>query len=289
MIRYDIDLGRLEALVDDHKPGWRTRAEDRTNTFSEKGKYEEKSSIWGEVKAVFMELQGEAKCCFCERKCDGGYSQYELDLEHYRPKRRVRKWACPRDLVAMGVYLTVPPAKNNGYYLLSYHLLNYGAACKPCNTGLKRDYFPISGSYNFSETDPRNMKAEQPWLLNPIGRLDVDPEDVLSFHGLLPRSHSEDPHLRLRGLVTIDFFGLDDVIGRKDLMRQRAWVIVFLHQELLKASKEDREAAAQVTRMVAPTAEHANCARSFERLFHSNRTKADEVAYSVYKFLLSGS
>lgn len=237
-----------------------------------------------------MELQGDGKCCFCERKFEGHFRQYELDPEHFRPKRKVRKWKATRDLIAKGVSPTDPPVKNSGYYLLSYHLLNYAAACKPCNSGLKKDYFPISGRYDFGGTDPSEMKAEQPWLLYPIGQLDADPEDVISFHGILPQSRHADPILKLRGLVTIEFFGLDDVIARKDVMRERALVLCLLHRWLVKATDEgDPVAAAQVDGMVAPTAAQASCARSFDRLFRSDRTRARELADEAAKFLLSKS
>ena len=287
MIQYDVVVDKLEAMVEEHKPGWTARAEARTKTFCKKGMYEEDSSIWGEIKAVFMRVQ-EFKCCFCERKLEGDFSQYELDLEHFRPKRTVRRWRCPPDLTAEGISLTVPPAKNNGYYLLSYHLLNYAAACKPCNSGLKKNFFPILGKYNFGGTDPRKLDTEQSWLLFPIGSVDIDPEDVISFSGILPQSLSDDPILRLRGLATIVFFGLDDVVARKNLMRERAEVIVLLHYWLAKAEdQEDIDAVAHVERMVASAAQHANCARDFKRLFNSDRPQARKVADDVERFLLS--
>ena len=237
-----------------------------------------------------MEVQGKAKCCFCERKFEGGFSQYELDLEHFRPKRTVKKWPCPPDLTAQDFSPAAPPVGNNGYYLLSYHLQNYAASCKPCNSGLKKSYFPISGQYDLDASDPEKMKAEGPLLLYPIGRVDVDPESVISYHGFLPQSRAADPILRLRGLVTIVFFGLDDVVARKNLMRERAQAIVLLHHWLARAEDEgDPDAAAQVERMVASTASHANCARSFRRLFRSDRTHAREIADDAEKFLLSMS
>ena len=76
---------------------------------------------------------------------------------------------------------------------------------------------------------------EKPWLLYPVGCLDVDPEDVVTFHGYLPQSKSEDPLLKLRGLVTIAFFSLDDVNRRKNLIRERAYKIVTLHWLLTMA------------------------------------------------------
>ena len=167
-----------------------------------------------------MELQGDGKCCFCERKFESGnLGRYELDIEHFRPKGSIGNWPCPQSLIDDGVTLTTPPEANNGYYLLSYNLLNYAVACKPCNSGLKKRYFPIAGAYDADGDDPTEMTAEQPWLIYPIGSLDVDPEDVITFHGFLPQSNAAHPFLMLRGLVTIAFFGLDDVIGRKNLMR----------------------------------------------------------------------
>lgn len=291
MIRYDVTPDDLQVMVEESAPGWAVRAQERTESFRAKGKYEERGPIWSEVKPVFMRVQGEGKCCFCERKFESGASgRYELDLDHFRPKGNIRKWPCPQYLLDEGVSLTVPPDSGKGYYLLPYHLLNYAAACKQCNTGLKKDYFPIAGRYALDGEDPREMDAEQPWLLYPIGRLDVDPEDVIAFHGILPHSKSDDPFLRLRGVVTITFFGLDDGICRKNLMQQRAMVIVLLHTYMVKAEDHgDIEAEAFVNSRLAPTEMHTNCARSFERLFRSNRIQADEVAGIALRFLTSGS
>ena len=115
---------------------WGARAKRRTEKFRCKKKYDEKSSIWSEVKPVFMELQGGGKCCFCERKFESGaLGRHELDVEHFRPKGNVKE--CPRGRVGEGIRLTAPPGDRNGYYLLAYHLLNYAVACKSCNSGLK--------------------------------------------------------------------------------------------------------------------------------------------------------
>ena len=119
-----------------------------------------------------MSVQGDGKCCFCERKFESGdLGRHELDIEHFRPKGNIRSWPCRQSLVDDGVTLTTPPDANNGYYLLSYNLLNYAVACKAYNSGLKKDYFPIAGRYDPNGDDPREMTAERPWLIYPIGRL----------------------------------------------------------------------------------------------------------------------
>lgn len=289
MIRYPATLEEIRARVEQDVPGWSARAESRAENFRRKEKYEERSSIWSEVKPVFMRLQGEGKCGFCERKFESEeLGRHELDIEHFRPKRKVKK--CPQSRVGEGIRLTTPAAGNKGYYLLAYHLLNYAVACKPCNSGLKKDYFPIAGDYCLKGEEPAEMRAEQPWLIYPIGSEDVDPEDVVSFRGIFPRSEHADPDLRKRGLATITFFGLDDVNARKNLLRERAQIVVLLHGQLAKAT--DRHAAAArelVDSLLASSAPHANCARSFARLFRDDRAEADSVAEEAEKYLLSRS
>ena len=75
MIRYAVTLEELRERVEQDVPGRSARAKKRTEKFRYKKKYDEKSSIWGEVKPVFMELQGGGKCCFCERKFESGGSR----------------------------------------------------------------------------------------------------------------------------------------------------------------------------------------------------------------------
>ena len=133
------------------------------------------------------------------------------------------------------------------------------------------------------------MDSEKPWLLYPVGCLDIDPEDVVTFHGYLPQSRSEDRFLQLRGLVTIAFFGLDDVSRRKSLMKERAEGIVLLHSQLKAEYDGDERAGTYIVALTDPSARHANCARSFVRLFHSDRACADRVADMAWAFLTSRS
>lgn len=291
MIRYDITVDDLHALVEQCVPGWLARAEARTATFMERRRYAEQHPIWNEVKSVFMKVQGDGKCGFCERKFESGdLGRHELDIEHFRPKSRIAEWRYPRFLMDAGYSQTPPPDTETGYYLLSYHLLNYAVACKPCNSGLKKSYFPISGRHDTDGEDPRKMGAEKPWLLYPIGRFDVDPGEVITFHGFMPQSKSHDPILKLRGIVTIAFFGLDDVNRRKDLIRQRAERIEHLHLLMRAEEGGDEKAGARVDTMLHNPAEpHANCTRSFVRLFRSDRDRADRVADMAWRFLQSVS
>jgi hypothetical protein len=281
VIRYTIPAPTLADRIDAAFPKWRKKAAKRTTRFKTKRRFAEKSSIWSEVKPMYMTLQGENKCIYCERKFGSvEASTVEHDLEHFRPKSHVDGWTPPLSLQQAGVTVTQPKANNTGYYLLPYHLENYSSSCKTCNTRYKLDRFPIAGAYTMKGTDPRALLSERPLLIYPVGDLDIDPESAIEFLGFMPQAKAASPDY-FRGLVTIAFFGLDDIDMRPDLFLERAKIIVTMKPFLDDANDQnapaaDRAAAkALVDRFTSSKSPHANCARSFERLFKSNRAAAD--------------
>lgn len=277
MIRYDIAQPALEGSIEAHKPGWSQRAADRTAEFRALGRYPKEKSIWSEVKPVYMRLQGGSKCAFCERKLEAeAFGKGEQDVEHFRPKGNVKSWTMPQELATAGIKATRPPG-GKGYHLLAYHPFNYTAACAPCNQALKGDRFPIAGSYDLGGDDPAKLRKEKPYLIYPLGRIDDDPETLISFHGLSPRPVPPSGHGRRRALVTIALFKLDDVETRKSLFRERALVLQALYPQLEKAAAGVAKAAKLASAFLSPTAPHANCARSFKRLFDSDRDEAKSV------------
>ena len=70
MICYPISRADLEQRIREESDTWFARASQRTEYFRKQGRYEEKSSIWSEVKVVYMRLQGKSKCAYCERKME---------------------------------------------------------------------------------------------------------------------------------------------------------------------------------------------------------------------------
>ena len=169
--------------------------------------------------------------------------------------------------------------------LRAYNVLNYTVACKPCNSGLKGSYFPILGDYDLVGEDPKAMMSERPMLIYPIGNFDIDPEEAISFYGVVPRSIAEDPDVRKRGQAVITFFRLDDVKGRRNLFWERAVIIVLLYVKLRTAAGD----AAFVDTLTSSSAPHANCARSFVRLFEADSAKAARVAKAAHDFVTSKS
>lgn len=291
MIRYPVSEQELHHLIDQETPNWRQRAQERTEQFRALGKYQESSSIWSEVKVVYMRLQ-KGKCAYCEREmASEDYGKGEQDVEHYRPKGNVKAWKPSKEM--KGLPMTPPPKADKGYYLLPYHPFNYAAACKPCNSALKSDRFPIAGTYRLDRDDARPLADEQPYLIYPLGDLDQDPEQLIEFFGLSPRPKVSAGFDRDRARVVIDFFKLSDAIGRKDLFRARALVVLALYP-LLEATATGsvvarKNARTDLQKRLSPTLPHLNCARSFERLYDQDPATAKAIYEKARDLVFSTS
>jgi hypothetical protein len=238
-----------------------------------------------------MRLQGGCKCAYCERKLEAEpYGKGEQDVEHFRPKKNVRPWKLPKALADQGVAVTPPTPTTGGYFLLPYHLFNYCAACKPCNSALKSDCFPIAGKYQPKGSDPTKLTKEQPLLIYPLGDFDDDPEDLIRFHGVSPQPVAEDGYRRHRALVSIEFFKLDDETGRKNLLAERARLICAL-LPLFKAASRKGPSAIKARDLIiaylADTAPHTNCSRSFLHLWEGNPSEAERVADGAASYIRS--
>ncbi|MBN1135768.1 MAG: hypothetical protein JXM73_04240 [Anaerolineae bacterium] len=282
MIGYPISQADLEARIAAKSASWLRRAANRIGRLRKKARYEERSSIWNEVKSVYMTLQGGSKCAYCERKfADLPHGSIELDVEHFRPKGRVLAWEMPEHLKEQGIDASPVPAEDRGYFLLPYHPFNYLASCKVCNSQLKKTCFPIAGDYDLTGEDPVDLLKEKPYLIYPIGDFDAVPEELIKFHGISPQAVANGGHDRARALVTIEFFELDNLDTRKNLVRERAAIIVALHPQLSLASSAAGAVKAVATQIVdgftSSTAPHTNCARSFKRLFESDPVEAQAI------------
>lgn len=284
----------MEALIETEKPGWLKKAAKRTAEFRKSGKYEEKSNIWGEIKPVYMRLQGECKCSYCERKLESiDYGKGEQDVEHFRPKSSVREWKMSKQLADQGITATTVPG-TGGYYLLPYNIFNYSAACKPCNSVLKSDCFPIAAAYDLAGDNPVTLLKEKPYLIYPIGDFDSKPEDLIKFHGVSPQAVSKKGYERARALVTIEFFELDDEASRKNLFRERAMIICALFPQF-KTIDGSSSASAKKTAQnlidgfTSPKSAHTNCARCFKQLYEADPAEAEKIYELAGNFIVSCS
>ncbi|GLS42700.1 hypothetical protein [Methylobacterium brachythecii] len=283
MIRYETaeaeEVGRrVDALV----PNWRARAAKATQQMAAQQKFSGDGPSWSDVKPVYMRFQHN-KCIFCERPLAGEVAgKVEQDVEHFRPKNALKPWPPKQPKGQPAPYVFGTGAAGAGYYWLAYELTNYAASCKPCNSTRKANYFPIaSGNRGGAGQDVAALNAgEQPFLPYPLGTVDVDPETLIAFDGIVAKPIAADGPDHRRALVTIDFFGLNT---REELWADRFRTIsdLWTKLELIETSSDARRvetATRGVEDVLSDAAPQASCARSFYRLY-----KSDPIAaYDTY-------
>lgn len=292
MIRYAISEKDLLSEIDKEAPTWRSNAKRRQSKINKAKKYDEKTNIWGEIKNVYRRLQNH-KCAFCERQLAGEpHGAIEHDIEHFRPKNATKSWS--HDSIDTTWHQR---GRADGYYWLAYDLFNYAASCKTCNTPLKGNAFPVvTNAGNENASIEELNKSEQPLLIYPISDRDTDPETLIHFDGVgavAVHNDAQSPEHR-RAMVTIAFFDLN---GRPELLRERARVIKNVWDALEKrdathATREQIDIAREdLAIYVRAGHDHANCARSFLRLYGTDPARAWEVykaARKIYDDLVRG-
>lgn len=280
MIRYQFTEAHLIALIeaDDkakgRKQGWLSKAKKLTIELKKKPA-KVITSEWSPIKGVYTKIQ-HGKCAFCERVLgEHELASVEFDVEHFRPKNAVKAWPDQATIEALGLPADFPASvgAGRGYRLLAYHHLNYASSCKVCNERLKACFFPIAGKKHiYNGVSPQVLlKTEQPYLIYPLGDFDDDPQDMISFEGIMavPRKEAGS-HEHNRALVTIAFFRLNAI--RDDLLMLRAKTLqdVFTKLELYEATASPKRRAeiwADILLFADERAYDVNCIRSFLRLY----------------------
>jgi hypothetical protein len=286
MIAYNYDISNIRAAVAAYEAGWLGNAEDRTSKLITLQKFEETSSIWSDIKPVFMELQHQ-KCIFCERQFETmEYGRIEHDLEHFRPKSSVKSWPPAGWPTTHRPPLGEPSSK--GYYWLAYNLMNYAVACKVCNTPLKSDFFPIAGnrakdyfpiaghSEKAIRAYDRMQRKEKPYLCYPIGSIDDDPETLVTFVATTAVPAAKSGHKKRRGEIIIDFFQLNE---RLQLHRERARMIALLggSLKLIEARIDVGANRKVVANLQGAHIPHSACLRAFRRTWQADRGLAKRM------------
>lgn len=157
-----------------------------------------RSDIWSELKRWLLNNVFDGKCAYCESTVT--VTDYG-DADHYRPKASVSD---------------VPD--HNGYYWVAYDWHNLVPSCERCNTGGKRNLFPISGQRVFSReqaSDPSALDMiEKPLLLHPYKNGDDHPRKHLVFNEF---GHVKARNKSEKGLNSIKVYDL----RRKELRAER--------------------------------------------------------------------
>ena len=294
MIRCKITRQRLDDAIRRANGTWFDDAKALLDALPATPSSKDFRPLWSKVKKVYAEIQ-HGKCCYCEKPLEGAV---EEDVEHFRPKAEVKPWRVPDGLSAAGVVVSQPKdgSSEPGYSRLAYSPLNYGIACKVCNSALKRNYFPIEGKRNSAAADPTRLSYEKALLIYPIGDFDDDPEALIEFVGLSPR-----PKMRSgtfghrRALVTIELFRLDDQRSKaRSLFKYRAVVVRLLHQELTgrdgaadAAVRKNHEIV--ISNLTNGSNPFTSCLRSFEKLYKSDPEQARLISEACVEFMRTTS
>jgi hypothetical protein len=300
MTRIEVTASKLRRLIAAHDPTWLERAREQTKALEAGILAPEFPDFWSDIKDVYIKLQGGdrgGKCAYCEKWLEA--DKIEHDVEHFRPKAKVARWKVPKHLLPelQAAELRVnQPAQGSepGYRLLAYHILNYATACKECNSVLKRNLFPITGKRLSNAKDPAKLTAEGALLIYPIGRVDTDPEDLIEFQGISPQAKAAAGLDRVRAMVTIEIFRLDDWRERKSLIIDRCEWIQKLWWALQLRDRGARpndviDAKKAIARLTSASFRHANCLRSFRRLYERSPGEAEAVYQEAKKYLESYS
>ncbi len=239
-------------------------------------------SLWGDVKIVYMRLQ-RFKCIYCERALAGEEGKIEHDVEHYRPKNAVKPWRAPKDH---------PPvthvgggAADTGYYWLAYELENYAVSCKPCNSTLKRSYFPVASNRgNATDTMLDLDRDEQPYLIFPMRE---DPAQLITFHGAtaVPRHNAGADYVR--AITTIALFRLNTT---PELIDERFRLIRLLSSALELVACSPRQGARDrallnIADLTGEHAPHSACGKAFLELTQTNPELAYEIVEEAWAAL----
>jgi len=292
VIRYAVSPAKLRAAITEVDEKWFTNTAAILAGLPSPPKSSDFKPLWSKIKGVYIELQN-SKCCFCEKLLEGNIEQ---DVEHFRPKAEVKSWTVPPRLSAEGITVQqrADGLSEPGYWQLAYSPFNYAMACKTCNSTLKKNFFPIEGTRDSTATDPAQMDREKALLIYPIGAADADPEQLIEYEALSPVPKSASGFNRRRALVTIELFGLDDSSRRRLLFKLRATLVRLLFHELegratgTTPSQRQKHQTA-IDTLTSSEIPFTNCLRSFERLYGSNQTRAEEVAEACLKFMKTKS
>ena len=190
---------------------------------------------WKQLKPLFLDIQSY-KCAYCECEIggrvntEGDRDLYPQDVEHFRPKAEVKDWKPPSHWNPLPVLQTGP---RTGYPWLSLEPLNHAAACKTCNQGRKKCFFPILSALTSYDGDPglQDLLAEKPYLIFPFGDFEATaPEDYIAFMGAEPIPHPQlktGSHEYWRARITIEILGL----RREDLTHPRKRLVAKIARE----------------------------------------------------------
>jgi hypothetical protein len=201
---------------------------------------------WSDFKRQLGAGDVHAKCAYCEavRRVT-----YELDVEHVRPKARVLRWKdadthellYPRRVLdaRTGELVDEKPTEDPtdarpGYWWLAYRWSNYLLACKECNSGWKREFFPLVEEHRRWKSPSDEHSDEVPLLLDPS-----TPDFNASEHFVWNVDGTVEP-LTERASTTVIACGLNRYDLRQERLQTGIELAALVEQLVDAANRDDR-------------------------------------------------
>jgi hypothetical protein len=214
-----------------------------------------------DIKDALYKRQREALFACYRNKCAYCEAHYRLtlrdaDVEHFRPKGRVRD----RHNDIVKVQLNGQEVNHPGYWWLAYEPLNLMPSCPFCNRTAKRELFPLEDGSSYA-VQPGEEALEKPLLLHP--GLD-DPDQHLHFE---PRFGVLVPTTE-KGRATIETFHLNrDILCEE---RRDVYTTVYAHLTTMGIL------TARIASLTTDEQQHLERIRQFV-----GRHRRGEAAYSI--------
>ena len=212
---------------------WEMLADAATDKAKTEGiDHQAQRSVYAHVDVrAALEVLTNTKCAYCEVSL----SRFDWDVEHYRPKGRVKE-----------------RPDHPGYYWLAYRWDNLLPSCTYCNqnrkerptfddptpgdTGGKFDQFPIEDESNRAMDHTQDVAREEPLLINPCME---DPAVHLAYD---PTGRMFALNGSTKGETSIRVFRLN--LRRLVSERRKTLGIVWQLLQLRERAKERGEGAA---------------------------------------------
>lgn len=181
-------------------------------------------------------------------------------------------------------------ALDGGYYLLAHCIQNYVAACKPCNTPLKHNFFPVEGVRVTGRRAVRDYDSERPLIPFPLGNRGIRPQIVIGFDGVVAVPRYKSGRKYRMGRVAIDFFGLNE---RDALEKGRSKALVDVWLAVASTNSPDPitrgVAHNALAYLISEAAPHSSCARDFRALIAENRQLAERYVLQAQVVLAAST
>ena len=147
------------------------------------------------------------KCWYCE--CDIAGS--DMPIDHFRPKKKIAPYMN---------YNYNKLIASTGYYWLKDDPKNYRASCTYSNSkrgnGGKGCFFPLTDSSGYLPAGDKNTNIEEPMLLDPCVKEDVE---LLTFVSSMPVCSSSNVDDKKRVNASVEIYNLNDGCIKRSRMR----------------------------------------------------------------------